>query len=291
MCPSMQHSFPSGFRGFTTNVGLKQEGDDFLAVVSSVPARSAALFTRSRFAGPSVILSRASPRACSNRGVVVLAGNANVATGYAGTEHAAEVRARVARMAGMSANELMICSTGVIGRPYPMDDIRRSLDGLRWPASVPALDTAAAAIMTGDARPKSIHVRCGDATLVGIAKGGGVVEHDRATILAFFFTDAAVSPIELERLFRGVMEGAFSALNVAVDTATSDTAAVFANGLAGPVAWSDFERAFEEGARQLVWQIARENEVADERLAGGGDGVRSLRNGGTLLEENPIDAA
>ena len=118
----MDDASPRGFAGITGNIGLKKTDDDFMAVISKVPTRSVAIFTRSRFAGPSVILSRASASARCARGVIVLSGNANVATGPAGAEHATEVRRRVAKLAGVRAADLMIGSTGTIGQPYPMDD-------------------------------------------------------------------------------------------------------------------------------------------------------------------------
>jgi len=264
--PLMERVFPCGFRGVTANLGLKLTNDDFLTVVSAVRAHSAAIFTRSRFAGPSVTLSRASALARSCRGVVVVAGNANVATGHLGAEHATEVRQRVAKFAGVRASELMICSTGIIGRPYPMPIIGSRLNELRWPCRGLELEAAASAMMTGDAHPKSIHVRCGDATLVGIAKGGGITEHDKATTLVFFFSDADLPPDELERVFQEVMGRTFAALGAETYSAASDTAAIFANGLAGPVKIAEFERALHDAALYLASRIASENQQASARF-------------------------
>jgi len=257
---------PRGFVGITGNLGLKGAGDDFVTVVSKVPARSAAIFTRSRFAGPSVVLSRASASARCSRGIVVLSGNANVATGPLGSEHATEVRARVAKLAGVRASDLMISSTGTIGRPYPMDVIRRGLDQMSRPLPRPDFEAAAAAMMTTDTRRKSIRLRCGDAAVVGIAKGGGRVEHDRATLLAFFFTDADLPVDELDPIFGRVMRETFNALNLETDVATSDTAAIFANGLAGPVRPADFELVLYDAALHLARQITSENEGATKRV-------------------------
>jgi glutamate N-acetyltransferase/amino-acid N-acetyltransferase len=262
----MKKALPHGFRGVTANLGIKPIDDDFVTVVSAVPARSAVIFTRSRFAGPCVALSRASALARSSRGVAVLAGNANVATGCLGAQHAAEVRTRVAKFASVPARDLIICSTGAIGRPYPMDAIRRGLDRLSGPFNRLDVEAAASAMMTGDTQPKSVHVRCGNATLVGIAKGGGVTEHDRATILVFFFTDADLPADDLERVFQGVMGRTFSALGVEADTATSDTVALFANGLAGQVKMTEFERVLQAAALELARQIASEDERASMRF-------------------------
>ena len=260
MTPTMPKESPRGFRGTTAKLGFKELEDDFFTIVSAVPARSAAVFTRSRFAGPSVTLSRAS--AHRSRGIAVIAGNANVATGRLGMEHAAEMRARVAGLVGVSAGELMIGSTGVIGRPYPMDVIQRGLDGLTPSLGSADFEAAAAAMMTGDRRPKSIHTRCGEATLTGIAKGGGIVEHDRSTLMAFFFSDADLSTQELDEIFRLVMGRAFNASSIESDTATSDTAAIFVNGVAGRVKAADFERALNDAAIHLAQEVAAENDDA-----------------------------
>jgi glutamate N-acetyltransferase / amino-acid N-acetyltransferase len=254
----MNDVVPRGFRAVTGNIGLKTTDDDFMAVVSEVPARGAAILTRSRFAGPSVLLSRASASTRRSRGVVVLSGNANVATGRPGTEHATEVRQRVAELFGVPAGELMIGATGTIGRTYPMDLVRQRLARLGWPGPHADFEAAAAAMMTTDTRRKSIRLRCGEATLVGIAKGGGRVEHDSATLFAFFFTDAEVPFDELDQIFRRVVQRTFNPLNIDDDTATSDTAAIFANGLAGPVKLADFEAALEDAAVSLTRQIAAE---------------------------------
>ena len=186
----MQPVAPQGFRSATMNLGLKDVGDDFTVVVSEVPARSAAVFTRSRFSGPSVVLSRDAAPLQRSRGMVVLSRNANVATGSAGAEHAAEVRRRVADIVGIASEELVIGSTGVIGRPYPMENIRAGLSSLTWPFPPADYGAAAKAIMTTDTRPKHMTVRCGGAVVTGIAKGVGMIEPDMATLLDFFFTDA-----------------------------------------------------------------------------------------------------
>jgi glutamate N-acetyltransferase/amino-acid N-acetyltransferase len=258
--------YPRGFRSVSANMGLKDVEDDFTAVVSEVPARSAAVFTRSRFAGPSVLLSRESAARQQARGMVVISRNANVATGRAGAEHAEEVRRRVATIAGVAPEELVIASTGVIGRPYPMPEIRAGLDALSWPFPEADFPAAAAAMMTTDTRAKHYSVRCGDAVLTGIAKGVGMIEPNMATLLTFFFTDADVPAAELDAVFRRVMDKTFNALSIDTDTSTSDTAAVFANGVAGPVDPAAFEQALYECALHLVRDIASDGEGASKLI-------------------------
>lgn len=286
---------PRGFRSATKNMGLKDSGDDFAVVVSDVPARSAAVFTRSRFAGPSVVLSRAAAAAQRSRGMVVLSRNANVATGSAGAEHAAEVRRRVAEIVGIAPDELLIGSTGVIGRPYPMQSIRAGLSALSWPFPEADYPAAATAIMTTDTRPKYFTARCGNAVITGIAKGVGMIEPDMATLLTFFFTDANIPAGELDALFRRVVDRTFNALSIDTDTSTSDTAAIFANGIAGPVDLDAFEQALHACALHLVRDIASDGEGATKlievQVTGARDNAQAKRVGKSVVNSPLVKAA
>ncbi|GHH00278.1 bifunctional glutamate N-acetyltransferase/amino-acid acetyltransferase ArgJ [Streptomyces rubradiris] len=286
---------PKGFRSVTRNMGLKDVEDDFAAVVSEVPARSAAVFTRSRFAGPSVVLSREAAPRQQSRGMVVLSRNANVATGSTGAANAAEVRRRVAEIVGIDPEELVIGSTGVIGRPYPMESIRAGIDALSWPFPEADYAAAAAAIMTTDTRPKYLSVRVGDAVLAGIAKGVGMIEPNMATLLTFFFTDADIPAAELDALFRRVMDRTFNALSIDTDTSTSDTAAIFANGLAGPVDLAEFEQALYTVALHLVRDIASDGEGASKlievQVTGARDDAQAKRVGKSVVNSPLVKTA
>jgi glutamate N-acetyltransferase/amino-acid N-acetyltransferase len=272
---------PRGFHVHAGRAGVAKDGrDDFAVLVSDVPAVVSGMFTRSRFAGPSVVLSRSACADFHARGVVVVSRNANVATGAVGARHAAEVRDGVAKAIGVVPDELLIASTGVIGVEYPMDDIQAAIDQLTYPTGTDFL-AAATAIMTTDTRPKIISVPCGNATIVGIAKGVGMIEPNMATMLTFFCTDAELAAPNLDRIFRSVVERTFNAVSVDTDTSTSDTAAIFANGQAGPVDESDFEQALYEAALFLVKEIAGDGEGASKlievRLTGARDTAQAKR--------------
>jgi glutamate N-acetyltransferase/amino-acid N-acetyltransferase len=272
---------PQGFLAYTANLGVKDGTTDFAAVVSEVPATVAAVFTRSRFAGPSVTLSRAAAADGTGRGVVVISKNANVATGDTGTANAAEVRALVAARTGVAEADLLLASTGVIGRQYPMERIRPALRTLEWPFPPADFEAVAQAIMTTDTHAKIVRAPCGDAVIVGVAKGVGMIEPNMATLLTFFFTDAEVAASDLDAVFRRVVDRTFNALSIDTDTSTSDSAAVFANGLAGPVDLAEFERCLYEAALTLVKQIARDGEGATTllqvRVTGARDDVQAKR--------------
>jgi glutamate N-acetyltransferase/amino-acid N-acetyltransferase len=258
---------PKGFMSWVANVGLAEAArDDFTIVTSTVPCTSVAVFTRSLFAGPCVELSREAVKTVPTRGVVVLAKNANVATGERGLQNASEVRQLSALVSGVEPEELIISSTGVIGVQYPMDEVRHGIKAITSQGT--PLDGAAVAraIMTTDTRPKVATRRVGEATILGVAKGVGMIEPNMATMLSYVFTDAAVEQSELERIFRRVVELTYNSVSIDTDTSTSDTAVILANGLAGTVELNDFEQALLEVCTDLVIKIARDGEGASKLI-------------------------
>jgi glutamate N-acetyltransferase/amino-acid N-acetyltransferase len=265
---------PTGFSAHVGNIGIKDASDDFVVIASRVPAVAAAVFTKSRFAGPSVLISRAAVADRRLRAFVVLSKNANVANGPQGRADAAEVVASVAEAIGARASEVLIASTGVIGRPYPMEKIRAHLTTLTWPFTTTSAEACARAIMTTDTVPKIAVSSVGPATVVGIAKGVGMIEPDMATLITLFCTDAGVGATELDAAFRRVMDRTFNALSIDTDTSTSDTAAIMANGLAGPVSIEALERAIFAVAHLLTKQIARDGEGAEKLIEVRVDGAR-----------------
>jgi len=258
---------PRGFRAHTANVGIKDDTTDFAVVVADAPCTASAVFTRSRFAGPSVTLSRGHAADGRLQAIVVVSKNANVATGPEGDADALELVEGVARALDVAPDDVLVASTGVIGRRYPMDRVRQHLAALPAPDGTDA-DQVARAIMTTDTHPKTARATLptatgGEACVVGIAKGVGMIEPDMATMLAFVLTDAAVEPDELDRAFRAVVERTFNSLSVDTDTSTSDTAAVLASGAAGPVDPADLERALDEVCLDLTRQLAADGEGAE----------------------------
>jgi glutamate N-acetyltransferase / amino-acid N-acetyltransferase len=286
---------PAGFHGLTRALRIKDELDDFTAIVCAEPAAVSAVFTRSRFAGPSVLLSRETAARGRARGVVVIARNANVATGEQGLANAREVRELVAKAGDFAGDELLIASTGVIGRQYPMDRIRAGLGTLSWPFPEADLAAAAKAIMTTDTVPKLETLTCGDATITGIAKGVGMIEPNMATLLTFFFTDAQIDQPRLDAIFRRVVDRTFNAVSIDTDTSTSDTAAILANGLAGPVDPRRFEDTLYQVALRLTRAVAADGEGAGKlievRVLGARDDAQAKRVGKSIVNSPLVKTA
>jgi glutamate N-acetyltransferase/amino-acid N-acetyltransferase len=252
---------PAGFMTHAANVGIKDRSLDFSIVASTVPCAAEGVFTRSLFAGPSVVLCRRHLQTGVPRAVVTVSKNANVATGPDGERDAYELAELVAAAVGSNPADILVGSTGVIGRRYPMDRIRAHLAGLGRPGRAD-FASVARAIMTTDTFPKLASARVGEAVITGVAKGSGMIQPDMATLLAYLFTDAAVPREALAGGFRRVADATFNSLSIDTDTSTSDTALILANGVAGPVGGREFEQALLAVCRSLTLQLAADGEGA-----------------------------
>lgn len=259
---------PRGFTHHVANIEIKDDTDDFLVITASHPVATAAMFTISRFAGPSVVVSRQHAADGRARAVVVISKNSNVATGERGLADANEVASSVAERLGAEASDVLVTSTGVIGRPYPMDRVRAGIARLPSEPTGTSAVEAATAMMTTDtvAKVASAVVAGSDATVVGMAKGVGMIEPDMATHISLVFTDAEVSAADLDRVYRRVVDRTFNCVSIDTDTSTSDSSIVMASGDAGPVDLAAFEAALEAVCLDLTKQIARDGEGANSLI-------------------------
>jgi glutamate N-acetyltransferase/amino-acid N-acetyltransferase len=258
--------FPHGFRAHVGRLGLREDGPDLAIVVADGAAQCVGMFTKSRFAGASVVVSR--PRAASGRarGIVVVAKNANVATGEQGLRNAVELGELAGAAAGVPGEQIVVSSTGVIGRQYPMPVLRGYFaDDLSGSWTAQPLDVATA-IMTTDTHPKVAQRQVGNATVVGVAKGVGMIEPDMATMLTYVFTDADVPVEALDGVWRGAVDETFNCLSVDTDTSTSDTAVLLTSGMSGPVDVTEFGDAVRAVCLDLTLQLARDGEGATKLL-------------------------
>lgn len=276
MTCTMSLSLPRGFSCHVANIGVKDTSTDFVVVAADHTCAAAAVFTQSRFSGPSVVVSRANIAQHRARGVVVISKNANVATGEQGLANAHEIVAGVASALGCPASEVQIASTGVIGRQYPMDRIRAGLSALTLPFTGNDAHAVATGIMTTDTVEKvaSATISGSSAVVVGVAKGVGMIEPNMATLITLMFTDADIDPASLDTIFRRVIDRTFNCVSVDTDTSTSDTAIVLASGVAGSVDIVAFEAALLHVALSLTKQVARDGEGAETLIEVVVDGAR-----------------
>ncbi len=277
---------PLGFHSYVANIGIKDSSDDFTLVVADATCAAAGVFTQSRFAGPSVLVSREHITSLSARAVVVISKNSNVATGAEGMNNAREVVAGVATALSCDPTDVLIASTGVIGRQYPMAKVRSGLKSIPKQLTATSAEAVANGIMTTDTVHKVAEATISGsrARVVGVAKGVGMIEPNMATLITMIFTDALIAPNDLDRVFRKVIDHTFNCVSVDTDTSTSDTAIVLASGAAGAVTIDAFEAALHEVALSLTKQVARDGEGAEKLIEVRVDGAKDRDQAKTVAK-------
>ncbi len=250
------------------NLGIKDQTLDFGVLAAEVPCQAAAVFTRSTMPGAPVLVGREHVASGRLQAVVVNSKNANVATGQGGIADAREMCRGVGEALGLAPECVLPSSTGVIGKRLPMERIRsgftRIADNL---GSTPAhIEQFARAIMTTDTVPKWAVAQVGNATVLGVAKGSGMIEPNMATMLSYIVTDAALPEGALQPLLKRVVDKSFNRVSVDSDTSTSDTVVLLASGQAGAVDPEAFEQALEGLAQTLARKLARDGEGATKLI-------------------------
>jgi len=253
--------FPRGFRCASRNVGLKPQAKDLAVFASDVDAAAAAIFTRNHFPGAPVIVGREIIKGGRLRAVVVNSKVSNVATGQLGIDNVRRMATATATELGSSPAHVLVSSTGVIGVPLPIDLIERGIRGIAADLQDNPL-VGAEGIMTTDRHPKALSTTAGNTTITWVAKGSGMIEPNMATMLVYIFTDAAFDAAALDRMLRVAADVSFNMLSVDSDTSTSDTCAILANGLAGPVDETTFTEALIAGCTRMTEILARDGEGA-----------------------------
>ena len=271
---------PLGFTFSAGVAGIKPSGRPDVALAEASPeTTAAAVFTRNRVVAAPVEVGReflAKTRG-RVRALVVNSGNANCATGPAGIRLCRRVCSDLARIFEVRTEEVFPSSTGIIGVPLPVERLVAKLPELVAARAGTERGVAqfAEAIMTTDTKPKlaSTHFRTGqgNVTLLGIAKGSGMIHPQLATMLVFLFTDVRARPHQLRRLLRNVLDQTFHSISVDGDTSTNDTVLVLASGrsavsLDKAVVEEQFTRALVEVCWSLSEQIVEDGEGAQHKV-------------------------
>ena len=229
---------PAGFRVAGIKAGIKPSGGlDLVVFLADRPCTAAGTFTTNRVAAAPVQWCRSLLPADCIRAVVVNAGNANAATGEEGLTNARRMAELVAERIGCDPTQVLVASTGVIGRQLPMDRVEAGIIEAISKAEPgeAGLRAAAQAIMTTDTRPKistrTVTLSNGDQTTVlGIAKGAAMIGPNMATMLGFLFTDARVGPGHLHGILTQAVEESFNCISVEGHMSTNDTVLLLAIG-------------------------------------------------------------
>ncbi len=288
-----RNSLPRGYQFSAMSCGLRRKNRlDLGLIASNVPAAAAGVFTTNLVKAAPVLLCEEHLHAAAGRmrAIVVNSGNANCATGPGGPAASRATAEGLARALGCGAEQVFVCSTGVIGVPLPVDQILKALPELaRIRAAAPEeFGAFTRAIMTTDTRPKWAAASCriGGKTvrLLGCAKGAGMIHPQMATMLAYVITDAAIAPALLRRALTGVAGRTFNSITVDGDTSTNDTALVLANGAsgartirAGTTGYRAFVAALEKVCRKLALEIVADGEGASRVVEIDVRGARTAR--------------
>lgn len=231
-----QHPTVSGFSFAATACGVKPNGDlDLGLIVADEPVSVAAMFTKNRVRAAPVELSMQRVERGRAQAIVVNSGNANACTGRKGLEDVRVITSIVADELGVGDDMVLMASTGVIGVPLPSERIENALPALLASRAPDRIDEFARAIMTTDRWPKvsSIKFPIGndqECTVLGIAKGAGMIHPDMATTLAFVLTDAPMHSSFLKRALNNAVDRTFNMMTVDGATSTNDTIIAMASG-------------------------------------------------------------
>ena len=266
---------PEGFTSAARHCGIKASALDLALLAADAPAAAAGIFTQNLVKAAPVLLDQAHLAATGGRvrAIVVNSGCANACTGDQGTADAAEMAALTGAALGCPPEQVMVCSTGVIGVNLKMDALRSGI-----PAAAKTLARgqgleAAKAIMTTDRGPKEhavvVTTPAGRFTVGGMAKGAGMIEPNMATMLGFLTTDAAVEPALLRRVLVEVARESFNAITIDGDTSTNDSLFVLASGRSGVTIDDASADALRAGLKAVALELAM-------AIVRGGEGVTKV---------------
>jgi len=297
---------PLGFRAGAAAANVRGDGDierlDIAVIRSDVPAAAAGVFTRNTVKAAPVVISQLTlRRGTPISAVVVNSGNANACTGAQGFRDALRMCSAAGDALALDPSEVLVCSTGVIGRAMPME---RVLVGIRAAAALDDLsgDAVARAIMTTDTRPKVADATFGwngaDYVVGGMAKGAGMLHPDMATMLAFVTTDARVTAPALQTLLRRVADDTLNCVSVDGDTSPNDSLVALANGAGGETVFEEGTQPFgllEDAVRDVCDSLA-EQLVADAEGAqryfrvavSGAADVGQARRAARIVAQSPL---
>jgi glutamate N-acetyltransferase / amino-acid N-acetyltransferase len=265
---------PQGFLAGAVKAGIKsQEELDLAILCSEKPCVAAGVFTTTAIKAAPVILSQKHLKNSSAQAVVVNSGCANACTGDSGMADAVEMARSVAEKLGLSTEDVLVASTGVIGVPLPMERIR---DGIRKVVlTKDGGHELSRAMMTTDTFPKEIAIsvdsKPGEFTIGGVAKGAGMIHPNMATMLCILTTDAVVDDRFLQAALQKAVDVSFNMITIDGDTSPSDAVVILANGIAGTETINGrngelFQKALDEVCLYLAKCVARDGEGATKLI-------------------------
>lgn len=289
----MKRYFPahfqvSGFLAAGIAAGIKKNNDRDLALIySRQPAVAAGVFTTNKVQAAPVLLSKERLKEGYAQAILINSGCANACTGLRGLQDARELAKSTSALLRIDPAKVLLASTGVIGRPLPVKQIKKNLPSLVAALSPLGLTDVARAIVTTDTFPKAEKVEGKingqEITLAGIAKGAGMISPQMATMLSFVLTDACISPQALKKCLQKKVRETFNLVIVDGDMSTNDTLLVLANGEArnkmielDTPGYNKFSELLHQILYSLAQKIARDGEGATKSVKITVEGARSV---------------
>jgi glutamate N-acetyltransferase/amino-acid N-acetyltransferase len=268
----MKKKICKGFLFSGVAAGLKKNGQKDLGLIfSEVPAVVAGVFTTNKVQAAPVLLDRKRIGKGFCRAVIANSGSANCCTGEHGMKDAVSQARLAAEGLNISEELVFVASTGVIGKPLALDNIRAAVPGLVKSLSPGGLDDFAGAIMTTDTVPKIVSktgkIGGGNFSITGVAKGAGMICPDMATMLCFVCTDAEVSRGVLQKILSSSVKKSFNRITIDGDTSTNDTILLMANGMSGACVKNSAEKEYfsvilDEVLLSLAKMVVKDGEGA-----------------------------
>ncbi len=294
-------TYPRGYRAGTSACGIKaftagasaipsDQKDDLAVIFSDLPCDAGGIFTTNKVKSASVIIDQLHLQQNRVRAITVNSGNANACTGAQGFRDALQTAKLTADRLDLDPPQVLVCSTGVIGRYLPMDAIKQGIRDASSGLSDEGGEAASRAIMTTDTVNKTAELEVAIAgapvRVGGMCKGAGMIHPNMATMLAFVVTDAAVEPGLMASMVKRVGDRSFNQVTVDGDSSTNDTFLLLANGAAGNEAIKAgtpeaalLEEALVDVSRRLARKIAQDGEGATKlitvRIEGAPDDVQA----------------
>lgn len=294
---------PQGFQTAGVHCGVKADPNvlDLSLFVSDRPAVAAGVFTQNKVCGAPVKVSRQRVPRRTARAVVINSGNSNACTGDRGIDDAKWMTAEVATLLNCPADDVLVCSTGVIGRFLPKDVLSAGFPKVvsALAATPESFELAARGIMTTDTMPKQsvreMTINGQTVRVSGVAKGAAMIGPNMATMLCVIMTDATLAESECDAMLRHAVNRSFNCISVEGHTSTSDTVILLANGAANAgapdaVARAALQTAIDEVAMDLAMAIIRDAEGASHFITIDVVGARD-RNDAFKIAKEIADSA
>jgi len=261
-------TMPKGFVFAGTHCGIKKIKKDLVLFYCKDNCNAAGVFTKNAFKAAPVKLCEKHIASGSANAIIVNSGIANAATGKDG-EYAAELTAfTTAKELSIKKSEVLVCSTGIIGKKLPLKKITSFLPELvkSLGCKKKNIIDSAEAILTTDKKTKIVSKKIGETTILGIAKGSGMINPNMATMLCFFFTDAKIGKKELKKALKTAVDNSFNQLSVDGCESTNDSVIILSNQEGQQIDFKKFSSALTESAVTLAKMIVKDAEGAEKMI-------------------------